>query len=288
LPEKVENKSIDFWKEKKKMKLIKILFVVIFSLTTGAAAFGQHAAQNPCGDKAGMKFTVNDPTGRNSVTFKSTAPLEDIVGTSRDITGYVMFDPNDPANGGYGEFKVSVASLETGIPLRDEHLRSEAWMNADQYPYITFKIYETRDVKEVKTAAGYSTYDATLVGDFSFHGVTRKIEFPGRFTYLKESEKTQQRLPGDLLAGRASFEIALKDYGVTGPPGMGIIGSKVGEVITVEVSFMGNSQPMMAEGASNPCGDKAMNPCGDKAANPCGEKASNPCGGKAMNPCASR
>ena len=91
------------------------------------------------------------------------------------------------------------------------------------------------------------TYDLTIIGDFSLHGMTRKIEFPGRITYLKESEATQQRLPGNLLAARAAFEVKLKDYGVTGPEGMNIIGSKVGETLSIEVSLMGNSQePEMA------------------------------------------
>lgn len=234
------------------MKLHKIVFMAACILVASNYAFAQHEANDSGVQKAGMKFVVDDASGNNSVTFKSTAPLEDIVGTSSQITGYVIFDPKNPMKGGHGEFKVPVASLNTGIPLRDEHVRSEAWLNASEYPHFTFVIHEAKDIKEVKSSPEASTYDAILVGEFSFHGVTQKVEFPGRFTYLRESEKTKQHLPGDLLAGRASFKIALKDFGVTGPPGMGLIGSKVGEIISVDVSFMGSAEPMIAENTPNP------------------------------------
>lgn len=193
-------------------------------------------------DKSGMRFKVDDPTKRNNVTFTSTAPLEDIIGRSNEITGYLVFDPNNPMKGGQGELTVPVASLDTGIPLRDEHLRSSGWLNAEEYPEIKLVITGLKDLKEVKAAENSMTYDVMVMGDFSLHGKTRQIKFPGRITYLKESEATQQRLPGDLLAARAGFEVALKDYGITGPAGMDIIGSKVGETISIEVSLIGNSE----------------------------------------------
>jgi hypothetical protein len=94
-------------------------------------------------------------------------------------------------------------------------------------------------------------------------------EIPGRLTYLQESDLTKTKLPGDLLAARANFDVKLSDFGVTGPKGMGIIGTKVGETISVEASLVGTSA----------AGTMAENPCGGKAQNPC-----NPCGGKKKKP----
>ena len=74
------------------------------------------------------------------------------------------------------------------------------------------------------------------------------VSIPGRLTYLKETEKTKAKMPGDLLAARAEFKIRLADYGVTGPKGAGLIGSKVGEHIGIEVSIMGsNAMETMAD-----------------------------------------
>jgi len=256
------------------MNILKTFtFGLLAVLLISSAAMAQSNPCNPCGGKDGMVFKVEDPAMRNNVTFTSTAPLEDIIGRSNEITGYLVFDPMNPKKGGHGELTVPVSSLNTGIPLRDEHLRSAGWLNAEEYPEIKLAITSLKNIKEVKTTKDAMTYDITIVSEFSLHGKTRQIEFPGRITYLKESEATQQKLPGNLLAARASFDVKLKDYGITGPAGMDIIGSKVGETISIEISLMGNSDSQAMAG--NPCsGEKAMNPC-------------NPCGGKAAaNPCA--
>jgi polyisoprenoid-binding protein YceI len=186
---------------------------------------------------AGEKFEINDPTGRNTVTFTSEAPLEDIVGTTNQITGRLEFDPANPDGGAKGMLEVPVASLDTGIPLRDEHLRSAAWLNAEGHPNITIEIKSLDTIDLVKSGDGFRTFDVVAVGEFSLNGKTKQMKIPGRVTYLEESDQTQALMPGDLLAVRTTFDVRLADFGVTGPEGRDIIGSKVGETVTVDVSF---------------------------------------------------
>lgn len=221
----------------KSVMLVSFLGLTLMAVTPRASiAEDGHAEEG-----FGSAFYVNDPMGRNAVTFKSMAPLEDMVGTTGQISGHIMFDPHHPEKGGNGEFKVPVASLNTGIPLRDEHLRSSGWLDSEQYPMIILKISELRDVKPVKVSDEAQTYDVVASGEFTLHGQTRMVEFPGRLTYLKESEATAKRLSGHILAARSNFTITLADYGITGPEGMGIVGSKIGETIDIEVSIMGST-----------------------------------------------
>lgn len=250
-----------------------LILTLLLSLLLVFSASAQ--TKNPCNpcSKSGTVFHFKDEMGRNTVTFKSEAPLEDIIGTTNQISGHITFDPQHPEKGGRGEFMVPVASLETGIPLRDEHLRSADWLNAGDYSNIKLEIKEAKNLKPIKISKESSTYDVTLVTDFTLRGKTQRLEIPARITYLKESELTKTKLPGDLLAARASFDINLNDYGVTGPKGMGVIGTKVGETIAVDVSLVGTSSTVAMAG--NPCGGKAKNPCGGKVKNPC-----NPCSGK--------
>ena len=257
---------------------------IAIALLAAAPAFGQVNPCNPCGPQAGINpcfakmgtvFYVNDPTGRNSVTFRSEAPLEDIVGTSSAVTGYVVFDPANPRKGGRGELTIPIASLNTGIPLRNEHLQSADWLDAERHPNIYLTITDVRNVNEVKSSSDFQTYEVTVVGEWALHGKTREMEFPARITYMKESDKTRAKMEGDLLAVRATVELALADFGITGPSGTGLVGTKVGESIELEVSLFASSQTMMAGNPCNPCDPKATNPC-----NPCGPKAKNPC-----NPC---
>lgn len=207
-----------------------------------AGGESQEAPCPLCSAAPGKVFFVNDPVGRNSITFTSRAPLEDIVGTTNQIAGFVVFDPDQADAGATVQFKVPVASLDTGIPMRDEHLRSPAWLDAAAHPEIVVSLTGLRDLESVEAKAGARTWTATATGEIQLKGQTRALEVAVRFTWLKETDKTRQRLPGNLLAGRGTFEVALADFGITGPPNMDVIGSKVGSNIAVEVSFVATSQ----------------------------------------------
>ncbi len=222
-----------------------------------ATAMAAMPAVNPCHAKHGTVFYIADPMGRNTISFTSQAPLEDIIGTTNQIAGYVVFDPKNPIKGGRGQFNVSTASLKTGIPLRDEHLQSEDWLDAKKYPSISLQIEGVKDVKAVKETASYKTYELEFEGSFSLHGKTKRIKVPARMTYLPESEQTRQKMAGDLLAVRASFDVALTEFGIKGFEG--VVGSKVSDTITVDVSFMATNQKPGAKNPCNPC-----NPCGGK------------------------
>lgn len=231
-------------------------------------------AMNPCFAKMGTVFHVDDPMQRNTITFTSKAPLEDMVGTVNALSGYLVFDPADPKKGVRGSVAVPVMKMDTGIPLRDEHMQSEAWLNAKQHPHIKYTVTESKDLKLVKRGDGFLTYDVTLVGSLDVNGVTKTRAIPARIVYLEESEKTRTKRPGNLLALRAEFQVPLRDHRITGFDG--VVGSKISESIAVDISIFASDQA--PDGASNPCGDKAANPC-----NPCGAKAT-----KAANPCADK
>lgn len=212
-------------------------------------------AVNPDFAKGGTVFHVNDANMRDSVTFRSEAPLEDIVGVSNAIGGYVVFDPADYKKGLKAEFAVSVASLNTGIPLRDEHLHSEMWLNATAYPEIGLKIDgSSGKLKSVRNSGEFDTYEGEFRGTLTLKGKQRQVDVNARLVYMKESDKTKMKMPGNLLAVRASFSVPLKDFGITGPPDMNLVGTKVSDTIEIEVSLIGTT--------AMPAGDNPCNPCG--------------------------
>jgi len=226
-------------------------------------------AMNPCFAKMGTVFHVDDPMQRNTVTFTSKAPLEDIVGTANALTGYLVFNPDNPRRGVRGAVAVPVKKMSSGIPLRDEHMQSADWLNAKAHPHIKFVVKQSKRMRLVKRGEGFSTYDVTLVGPFTVNGVTREREIDARVVYLQESERTRTKRPGNLLAVRAEFDVPLSAHNIKGFEG--VVGSRVSESIEVEVSIFASDQaPSSAGNPCNPC-----NPCGGKAGNPC-----NPCGRK--------
>jgi polyisoprenoid-binding protein YceI len=184
--------------------------------------------------KGEQTFSYKDKMGRNQATFFSTTPLEDITGMSSDVWGSVSFDIEDVENTLKGEVLISTASLKSGIDLRDEHIRSADWLDAEQFPNISFNIKEVTGIEKVEG----NTLKVKVLGEFTAHGVTKEVESEVTLVYLEESEMTKMRMPGDLLGVRASFNINLADYGVQHMA----LGKKVSDEIEINVNIVGSNK----------------------------------------------
>lgn len=219
-------------------------------------------------------FTVDSKDSRNQALFISDAPFEKIVGLSSGIDATVMINKNAIANMPKGMVKVSIANIKTGIELRDEHLRSKDWLDAEKYPYAEFHLKGIKNPSSKQLVDGQKV-KATLSGTFSVHGVSRDIEVPAELTYFKESAQTKVKTEGNLLVANTEFVIKLSDYGIKIPS---MVIGKVNEEVKITVNFVASD----ANSGMNPCA--ACNPCGMKTegkCNPCSMKNENPC-----NPCA--
>lgn len=164
-----------------------------------------------CGNAlaAPQAFDFKDPKGVNNAVFKLDAPLEAINGSANGISGTVTFDPENPS-ATKGRIVVASSSLHVPNPMMKEHLHGGQWIDIAKYPEI---IFETKDLKQVKTDAGKTTAEVT--GTITIRGVAREIHAPVKLTYLKD--KLGQRVPnlkGDLLVIRSTFTIKRSDFGI--------------------------------------------------------------------------
>jgi len=210
------------------MKKITQIFAIMLLVSSFSIAQGFKVKAS--GEKS---FTFFDQYGKNQVTFFSKTPLEDITGTASGIKGGVKFDVNNFSSSS-GKITVDVASMKTGIDMRDDHLRSAGWLDAEKYPEITFEI---KKVSSVEKSAD-NRLKGKLIGAYTMHGVTKDVTADFDVTYLDESEQTKMRAPGDLLGVRASFNVKLSDYGVSHM----VIGNKVADEIEVSVNVVGYNQ----------------------------------------------
>ncbi|MCA2005138.1 MAG: YceI family protein [Ignavibacterium sp.] len=209
-------------------KILSSVSIIIILLTT--ISFAQGFKVKASGEQT---FNFADKGGRNQASFFSTTPLEDIRGLSNDVKGTVTFNVNDIKTL-KGKISVSVASIKTAIDLRDEHLRSENWLDAAKYPEITFTIKSIKDVKQLAD----NKLQAKVVGDFTLKGVTKEITADATLTYLDESEQTKMRAPGDLLGVQASFKVKLSEFGVNNK----LVGQKVAENVEVSINMVGSNK----------------------------------------------
>jgi len=174
------------------------------------------------------------------IYFESDAPLENIKGQSNEVIGYAVLSSNRPGTIVAGEWHLPVASMRTGIELRDEHLAGEDWLDAESHPDIIVQVRRMEQVRESKRSDAFTTYTGTMVIDLTMHGVTRKVEIPGATaTLMSESDATRRVAKGDLMAIRCKFSVALADYGVSHP----VIGEKVAKEVAIDVSLFLSTLP---------------------------------------------
>ncbi len=180
------------------------------------------AAGPPSGAAAGT-YVIAAGEDASRVTFTSKAPMETFQGRTHDISGTVVLAPGDGADTVRVAAVVAMATLETGIGLRDRHMR-ENHLETDRFPEGRF------EGEGVAAAAPDGTpRPVTLRGTLTLHGVARAVELPAALT----AEGAGLRL-------EASFPVALADHGIPRP---GFLAMKLGEVQRVEVSVRAAPDP---------------------------------------------
>ncbi len=90
-------------------------------------------------------------------------------GRFTDVQGEVRF-AEDPADSSV-EVVIGMASVESGNPTRDEHIRSAELFDVAVFPQATF----TSNRVEWKGSGG------TVYGDLTIHGVTREVPLAFRY-----------------------------------------------------------------------------------------------------------
>lgn len=124
-----------------------------------------------------------------------------VPGKFDDFTGTINYDEANPENSSV-DVTIKTASVDTGVKMRDDDLRSPNFFDAAKYPEITFKS------KSVKMT-GNNTADVT--GDLTMHGVTKevvlKVELLGKGAGAK---------PGSVVSGwNAATAVKRTDFGLT-------------------------------------------------------------------------
>src|SRR6266699_5342132 len=105
-------------------------------------------------------FSVSIMNGLSRVNGKFTDFTVTLTNDEKDITKSSV------------NVVIKAASINTGIPARDTHLRSADFFDADKYPEITFQ--SKRIEKKGK--------QLFALGIFTMHGVSKEITLPFQIT----------------------------------------------------------------------------------------------------------
>ena len=117
----------------------------------------------------------------SEIRFRVRHLLSRVGGQFKDFTGQIAFDPDRPEASSVN-VQIEAASIDTGVPDRDAHLRSDDFFAVEKYPQLTFV-----SDRVVRTAAeSFRVY-----GTLAIRGVSRQVELP--VSYLGMARDRTQR-----------------------------------------------------------------------------------------------
>ena len=163
-----------------------------------------------------------DLEAARTVRFLSRATIDDFDGVTDRIDGYALLDAPtlEEASGGEGTafyFEVELASLDTGIGLRNRHMRDN-YLEVKQYPHATFE----GTIPDISAVPG-AGYRITTAGTFTAHGMSIELEIPCAVAPEGEGYRV-----------RCAFEVLLSDLDIEIPQVMFL---KLANEIRLELDF---------------------------------------------------
>jgi polyisoprenoid-binding protein YceI len=121
-------------------------------------------------------------------------------GSFSDITGVINIDRANLANSNV-DAKIKVASINTNLAKRDEHIKKPEYLDAVNFGEITFVSKKI----EAKSAT-----EGLMTGDFTMHGITKEITIPFKVLGFGSDPWGGQR-----SGFEANTIIKASDYGFT-------------------------------------------------------------------------
>lgn len=108
----------------------------------------------------------------NEIRFHSEATVESFDGTTDRVHGWVEVDLADLSSGARWRVEVDMASLDTGIGLRNRHMRDNH-LHTDEFPVALFEGEADGDEWPTSIPAGDGTI-LELPGILTIHGVAQE------------------------------------------------------------------------------------------------------------------
>jgi polyisoprenoid-binding protein YceI len=195
------------------------------------------AAPAVLAEDAAKTYYFGVTESRTVVQFESETSVEVIHGVTRSITGTASLDFDKGE--GTAELSVPVKTLDTGLPARNEHMKSDGWLDAEKFPDIVFKAKSLKRAKadEAKPETrGKETW--AYEGEITIHGVTKALKGEARVERL-DAELGKKLGPGSWVKVKTAFQVTLKDFDISVPD---VAAAKVAPTWDCSVAIFGTTE----------------------------------------------
>jgi len=175
-------------------------------------------------------YKLSGNFARNQVIFHSRALMERFQGIAHNLSGTLNLDFDQPSLDLSGTIKVKVASIRTGNILRDQHMLSEDWFDADRHPDIHFTLSKPAQ-KSVKRK-GPNVWFVKVRGLLTIKDRYKEV-------VVGITIKRTKNQNGNELQIKGGFPVHLSDFNIYGPRGLRMIGVKVSPDVRINLKLVG-------------------------------------------------
>ena len=146
--------------------------------------------------------------------------ISNVRGRFENFTGAIEFEEKDPTRS-LVEVQIETASINTRETQRDSHLKSPDFLNAEKYPYLSFK---SKRIEKIDDSHG------RVIGDLTIRDVTKEVALDVEYAGQAKSPW------GTVSAGfSATAKINRKDWGLTYNQVLETGGVMVGDVVNITI-----------------------------------------------------
>jgi polyisoprenoid-binding protein YceI len=188
------------------MKFKLTLLLMLMSLMTSASGMGLVYG----------KYKI-DPAHTRVSFLISHFVVSQVEGRFNDVSGSFTLD--EDASKSSVDVTIPVASIDTGVKKRDEHLKTPDFFEVKKYPTMTFKSKKFTGPLD----------DFKVTGDLTIKGVTKEVVLDGKYTgSVKDTwGHTRAAIKATGKVNRRDFNIIYNDMIEAGPA--------VGDEVTINI-----------------------------------------------------
>ena len=148
--------------------------------------------------------------------------ISNVHGQFHNVAGAVNFDEGQPTRSSV-DVQIEAASIDTNDERRDGHLKSPDFLDAENFPYLTFK---SKRIEVVDDSHG------RIYGDLNIRGVSREVMLATEYNGQAKGPYGQQS------AGfTASTKINRKDFGLNWNVALETGGVLVSDIVNISIEL---------------------------------------------------
>jgi len=139
---------------------------------------------------------------KNLAEFHAEDTYDAFDGKTSNVSGTIVADAAK-ATASKVDVSIDLGSLDTGISLRNSEMRNR-YLQTSRFPAATFK---SVSIEGPDAIAVNQPADVKINGDFTLHGVTKRVTLPVRVVLLADNR----------IHATSSFSVHMPDYDIHVP-----------------------------------------------------------------------